>query len=161
VFRGIVTTSLVLLALAGCSAQNLAPLQRADSGAQFQRPMHADSRFVGQSPTAVLQWNPTAIKLTDAGPYKATALTYTEGDTVVVNYDQQCGYRVEYDLHTGPIKHHVETDGYDFYAYSGKSPAPPYHCKVNAQLKNSNGQVIAHADLAVTITYPKKHAHGG
>lgn len=158
--RGIVTASLVSLALAGCSAQSLAPSLRADSRHQTPLANHAGG-FIDQSSAAVLLWIPTSIKLTDAGPYKATALTYTEGDTVVVNYDQQCGYRVEYDLHTGPVKNHVETDGYDFYAYSGKSPAPPYHCTVKALLKNANGQVIAHAGLAVTITYPKKHAHGG
>jgi hypothetical protein len=161
VFRGVVTASLVSLALVGCTAQSLSPLQRADTANQTQRTIQADSGIVGQSPTAVFQWTPTSIKMTDAGPYVPTSLMFTHGDTVVVNYDQQCDYRVEFDLHTGPTKHHVETDQYDFYAYSGKSPAPPYHCKVNALLKNSNGQVIAYADLAVTITYPKKHAHGG
>ncbi len=108
-----------------------------------------------------MHWNPTAIKLKDAGPYVATSLTFSSGDTVVVSYDHECGYRIDYDLHPGPTRHNVETDGYDFYAYTGKTGSPPFHCIVNALLKNSGGKVIANAYLSVRITYPKKHQHGG
>jgi hypothetical protein len=156
-----VTASLVSLALVGCTAQSLSPMLGANTANQIPRAIHAESGFVDQSPTAILQWNPTSVKMTDAGPYVQTTLMYTHGDTVVVNYYQQCDYRIDFDLHTGPIKHGVETDDYEFYAYSGTTGSPPFHCTVKALLKNVGGRVIAHAALAVTITYPRKHAHGG
>jgi hypothetical protein len=161
VFRGVVTASLISLALVGCTAQNLAPSQRAGVANQSRNAIHADSAAAVPSAAVILQWNPTAIKLKDAGPYQATLLSYTFGDTVVVNYDDPCDYRIDLDLHPGPVKNNVETDEYDFYAYSGKSGSPAFHCKVHASLKDAGGQVIARAALAVTITYPKKHAHGG
>jgi hypothetical protein len=161
VFRGVVAASLVSLALVGCTAQGLSPSQSAFQTNQTRRAIHAESGFVDQSPTVVLRWNPTSIKLKDGGPYVATSLSYTHGDTVVVSYDRECNYRVDFDLHPGPTKHNVETDGYDFYAYSGKLGAPTFHCNVGADLKNAVGHVIAHANIAVTITYPWKHGHGG
>jgi hypothetical protein len=160
VFRGIVATSLVSLALIGCSAQGLSPSHSVDAANRTPQAIHVAGGFVDQS-TAILRWNPTFVKMTDGGPYQATSLTYTQGDTVVVNYDQPCDYHIDYDLHKGPIKHHVETDIYAFYAYSGISGSPPYHCKVHGLLKDTHGHVVARADLAVTITYPKKHGHGG
>lgn len=160
-FRGVVTASLVSLALVGCSAQSLSPLQRADPSVPTSHAIHADSGFNVQPQLAVLKWNPTSIKLTDAGPYVATTLKSTKGDTVVVDYDDECNYRIDLDFHPGPSIHHVETDGYNFYAYSGKSGSPAFHCLVNALLKDAGGKVIAHATLAVTITYPRKHQHGG
>lgn len=159
--RRVVTALLVSLSVVGCTAQSLSPSQRPETASQTQHAIHAESGFAVPSPITILQWNPTSIKLTDAGPYKATTMMYIHGDTVIVKYDQQCDYRIDYDLHPGPIKHNVETDGYDFYAYSGKTGSPPFHCTVKALLKNADGQVIARAALAVTITYPKKHAHGG
>jgi hypothetical protein len=161
VFRGIVTASLVSLALAGCTAQSFAPSLRANTANQTSPTVHAERGFVDQSPAIVFQWNPTSIKMKDAGPYVGTSLMYSDGNTVVVNYDQQCDYRIDFDLHPGPTRNHVETDGYAFYAYSGKTGSPPFHCTVKALLKNTHGKVVAHADLAVTITYPKKHGHGG
>src|ERR1700680_3439113 len=110
VFRGVVTASLVSLALVGCTAQNLSPSQRAVATNWTQHAIHAENSFVDQSPAAVLQWNPTSITLKDGGPYVTTTLTYTHGDTVVVNYDQPCDYHIDFDLHPGPIKHNVETD---------------------------------------------------
>lgn len=161
VFRGVVTASLISLALVGCSAQGLSPMQHADTANRTPQAIHAEGGFVVQSPTTILQWNPVSIKLKDAGPYEASMLSYTHGDTVVLNYDDPCDYRIDFDLHAGPTKHNVETDEYDFYAYTGKSGSPAFHCKVKASLKNAVGQVIASAKLAVTITYPKKHQHGG
>ena len=158
-FRGVVTASLVSLALVGCTAQGLAPAQRANSSGQNRHAILAESAV--QPATAVIQWNPTSIKMKDGGPYVATTLKFTHGDTVFVSYDKECDYRIDFDLHPGPTRHNVETDGYDFYAYSGKTGSPPYHCMVNALLKNANGKVIANAYLAVTITYPKRHEHGG
>lgn len=160
-FRGIVTASLVSLALVGCTAQSLSPSLHAGTTDQTSRANLTHGGLGAQSPAIVFQWNPTSIKMKDAGPYVNTSLKYTDGDTVVVNYDQQCDYRIDFDLHPGPSKDHVETDGYAFYAYSGKTGSPPFHCTVKALLKNTQGKVIAHADLAVTITYPKKHEHGG
>jgi hypothetical protein len=156
-----VTASLFSLALVGCTAQSLSPSQRAYPANQTRHAIHAESGSVDQSQTITLRWNPTSIKLTDGGPYVATSLSYTHGDTVVVSYDRECNYRVEFDLHQGPVKHNIETDGYDFYAYSGKSGSPTFHCNISAQLKNVVGHVIAHADIAVTITYPWKYGHGG
>ena len=143
--------SLVSLALAGCSAQSLSPVHGTTAGSHSSRAFSA----------VTFQWSPAAIKMKDGGPYVQTTLTYTASDTVVVNYDQPCNYQVDYDLHPGPTKHNIETDGYSFYAYSGKSGKPPYHCSVQASLKDAGGHVVATADLAVTITYPKKHGHGG
>lgn len=160
-FRGIVTASLVSLALVGCTAQGLSPSQRTDSANKTLYAIHAESGSIVQPLTTILQWNPTSIKMKDGGPYVPTTLMFTHGDTVVVSYDKECDYRVDFDLHTGPVKHNVETDEYDFYAYSGKTGSPNFHCKVNALLKNANGKVIANAYLAVTITYPEKHGHGG
>ena len=160
-FRGVVTASLVSLALVGCTAQSLAPSQRANTASHASNSVPAQIALTVSSAPVTLQWNPTSIKLTDGGPYQGSLLSYTHGDTVVLNYDDPCDYRVDYDLHPGPIKHHIETDEYDVYAYSGKSGSPPFHCKVHALLKAAGGQVIARAALAVTITYPKKHGHGG
>jgi hypothetical protein len=161
VFRGVVTASLVSLALVGCTAQSLAPAQRANSSGQNRHAIQVDSGIAVQPTTTVIQWNPTSIKMKDGGPYVATTLKFTHGDTVVVSYDKECDYRIDFDLHPGPTRNHVETDGYDFYAYSGKTGSPPFHCIVNALLKNSNGKVIANAYLSVRITYPTKHGHGG
>ena len=161
VFRGIVTASLLSLALVGCTAQSLSPSHRADTASKTQYAMHAENGSIAQSATAILQWNPTSIKMKDGGPYVGTTLMFTHGDTVVVNYDKPCDYRLDYDLHPGPIRHNVETDVYDFYAYSGKTHSPPFHCKVMALLKDAGGKVVARAAIAVTITYPGKHAHGG
>ena len=160
-FRPVVTASLISLALVGCTAQSLAPSQRANPANRTWKAMDARSAVDLPSGAVTLQWNPTAIKLKDGGPYQGTMLSYTVGDTVVVNYDDPCDYRIDFDLHSGPIKNNVETDEYDFYAYSGKSGSPPYHCKVHALLKDGGGLVIARAALAVTITYPNKHGHGG
>lgn len=161
VFRGVVTASLVSLALAGCTAQGLSPSHRTDTANESLFAMHAQVGSTAQLPTTTMLWNPTSIKMKDGGPYVPTNLSFTHGDTVVVSYDKECDYRVEFDLHKGPTKHNVETDLYNFYAYSGKTGSPPYHCMVNALLKNANGKVIANAYLAVTITYPKRHEHGG
>lgn len=160
-FRGVVAASLVSLALVGCTAQSLSPSQRAYPANHTQHTIGAESGLVDQSQSIVLQWNPTSVKLKDGGPYVATLLSYTHGDTVVVSYDRECNYRVDFDLHPGPVKDNVETDEYDFYAYSGKTGSPTFHCFISALLKNGAGKGIAHADLAVTITYPGKHAHGG
>lgn len=159
--RGMAAASLVSLALVGCTAQSLAPSQRAYPENRIPQTMRAQSATAASPATATLLWNPTFIKLTDGGPYQGTLLKYTHGDTVVVNYDDPCDYRIDVDLHPGPVKHNVETDEYDFYAYSGKSGSPAFHCKVHASLKDAGGHVIARAALAVTITYPKKHGHGG
>jgi len=152
VFRGVVTASLVSLALAGCSAQSLSPLQHADTAVQST---------IVQPQFAILKWNPLSIKLIDGGPYQATTLKYTKGYTASVLYDDECNYRIDVDFHPGPSEHHVVTDGYNFYAYSGTSGSPAFHCLVNALLKDSGGRVVAHATLAVTIIYPRKHQHGG
>jgi hypothetical protein len=153
--------ALISLTLVGCTAQSLAPSHRAFTADQTRKATHAESAMALPSGALVLQWNPTSIKLKDGGPYEGSMLSYTLGDTVVVNYDDPCDYRIDFDLHSGPIKNNVETDEYDFYAYSGKSGSPAYHCKVHALLKDAGGVVIARAALAVTITYPKKHGHGG
>lgn len=160
-YRGLVTASLISLALAGCSAQSLSPMQHPNSALQTQHPIHAGSGFAVQPQVAILKWNPTSIKLTDAGPYMATTLKYTKGYTASVLYDDECNYRIDEDFHPGPSEHHVVTDGYNFYAYTGKSGSPAFHCLVNALLKDSGGRVVAHAYLAVTIIYPRKHQHGG
>jgi hypothetical protein len=160
VFRGVVTASLVSLALVGCTAQSLAPSQRAHLASENQGAMHVESRSTLQSPP-IIRWNPTAITMKDGGPYVATTLAFTHGDTVVVSYDKECDYRIDFDLHPGPTKHNVETDEYDFYAYSGKTGSPRFHCFVNALLKNANGKVIANAYLSAFVTYPEKHGHGG
>jgi hypothetical protein len=161
VFRGVVTASLVSLALVGCSAQGLSPSQRAGTTNQVPQAIHAGGGFIVPLHATVLQWNPTSIKLTDAGPYQGTMLTYTFGDTVVVNYDDSCNYRIDVDLHPGKVKNNLETDEYDFYAYSGKSGSPAFHCNVQALLKNANGRVLDYTNLYVTIIYPRKHGHGG
>jgi hypothetical protein len=161
VFRGVVAASLVSLALVGCSAQSLAPSHRAGSTNQIPQSLRVQNASASASAVATLLWNPTFIKLRDGGPYAGTLLTYTHGDTVVVNYDDPCDYHIDLDIHPGPVKHNVETDEYDFYAYTGKSGSPTFHCKVHASLKDAGGQVVARAALAVTITYPTKHGHGG
>jgi len=161
VFRGVVTASLVSLALVGCSVQGLSPSQRADTTIQTPQAIHAGGGFIIPSHATVLQWNPTSIKLTDGGPYQPSMLTYTYGDTVVVNYDDECNYRIDLDFHPGQVKNNVETDEYDFYAYSGKSGSPAFHCNVQALLKNAKGRVIDSTILHVTIIYPRKHGHGG
>jgi hypothetical protein len=149
------------LALAGCSAQSLSPTQRADAGSQISQTLQPSNGSVVNPQFAIIKWNPTSIKLADGGPYVATTLKYTHGDTVVVHYDDECNYRVDFDLHPGPSQHHVETDEYDFYAYSGKSGQPSFHCNVHALLKDVGGKVLAESTLTVTIVYPWNHSHGG
>ena len=161
VFRTVAAASLVSLALAGCSAQSLAPSQRSGTDSQNAAPTRANLESASSPAKVTLQWNPTAIKLTDGGPYQPSMLTYTAGDTVVVNYDDSCNYRIDLDLHPGKVKNNLETDEYDFYAYTGKSGSPAFHCNVQALLKNANGRVIDYTNLFVTIIYPRKHAHGG
>ena len=91
----------------------------------------------------------------NAGPYVGTTLAYTHGDTVAVKYYEQCNYRIDYQSFAGPVKHGVETDAYYFYAYAGKVPQKPYHCSVQAQLKDGAGHVLAQSDLSVTVLYPR------
>jgi hypothetical protein len=150
--------SVSLLALVSCApGVSLAP-------APLGGTQSAAARARASTPhpqRATLSWSPTHMKLKDGGPYAASTLSYTYGDTVSVNYDVQCNYQVDYDLHPGPVKNGIESDVYNFYAYTGPVPQPPYHCTVQAQLKDSGGHVVAHAGLHVTILYPKHHPHGG
>jgi hypothetical protein len=156
--RSFIVASVSFLALAGCGAQSVSP---PPSAAGYGASSVTRARQGASSPRAVtLQWSPTAITMRDAGPYAPSILAYTQGDTVFVNYYAPCNYQIDYQLFAGPVKNGIESDGYHFYAYSGKFQ-PPYHCTVQAELKDSGGHVVARANLAVTITYPRHHPHGG
>jgi hypothetical protein len=61
VFRGVVTASFVSLALIGCSAQSLSPLQRVNTGIDASHPTQAQRGLIVHPQAAILQWNPTSI----------------------------------------------------------------------------------------------------
>lgn len=156
--RGLVVASVSVLALAGCGAPSVSPAPSAAAYGPSSVTRALPGALLQQKVT--LQWSPTAITMKDAGPYSYSTLAYTQSDTVFLNYDAPCNYRVDYAVVTGPVKNGIESDEYYFYAYSGKFQ-PPYHCTVQAQLKDGGGHVVARANLAVTITYPRHHPHGG
>jgi hypothetical protein len=156
--RGFIVASVSFLALAGCGAPSASPPPSAAAYGASALTRARPGPVLPQ--TVTLQWSPAAITMKDAGPYVPSTLAYTQGDTVSVNYYDPCNYQIGYQLVPGPVKNGIESDAYYFYAYSGKFQAP-YHCTVKAQLMDGGGHVVARANLAVTIIYPRHHPHGG